>query len=390
MQSRRDFLKQSGLLGAAALSPILLATLQAEEQGSTASAGNKSFTIPMHEEIRIIPPRRKITIPDVGEFKVLKGDFHIHTIFSDGSVWPENRITEAAGNGLDIIAITDHIEYRPHIGGNGIKLRDLNDEHNLAYNRAKPVADRENILLVRGTEITKFQMPPGHFNALFVEDVNPIAAAVEDVWKMFEETKNQGGFLLWNHPGWASTSGGLPKGEPITFFPMHEEFFKKGFMDGIETFNGTEFYPIVSDWVEEKELAIFANSDIHKSEFDTYGVRNTRRPITLVLAKERTLESAKEAFFAKRTVAWFNHRIAGRAKIVRDLFDACIGMKKEGNRVLFTNKSDIPVEVQAGSEGEKTVLVPAMGSAPVEQTSDSFTISNWWVGRDKPLRVEFS
>ena len=45
----------------------------------------------------------KIVIPDVEGYKTLKGEFHIHTIFSDGSVWPETRVREAAWEGLVLV-----------------------------------------------------------------------------------------------------------------------------------------------------------------------------------------------------------------------------------------------------------------------------------------------
>ena len=46
----------------------------------------------------------KIVIPNVDGYVTLKGDFHIHTIFSDASVWPTTRVQEAAWEGLDVIA----------------------------------------------------------------------------------------------------------------------------------------------------------------------------------------------------------------------------------------------------------------------------------------------
>src|SRR5690554_7062845 len=58
--------------------------------------------------------RYNIRIPDIDGYKTLKGDFHIHTVFSDGKVWPDQRVKEAWNEGLDVIAITDHIEYRPN------------------------------------------------------------------------------------------------------------------------------------------------------------------------------------------------------------------------------------------------------------------------------------
>ncbi len=56
----------------------------------------------------------QINFPDILGQKTLKCDLHMHTVFSDGSVWPTVRVDEALRLGLDAIAITDHIEYQPH------------------------------------------------------------------------------------------------------------------------------------------------------------------------------------------------------------------------------------------------------------------------------------
>jgi hypothetical protein len=53
---------------------------------------------------------------------------------------------------LDAIAISDHIEYRPH-------SQDIKSDHNRSYEIAKPLADQLGLILIRGTEITR-KMPP--------------------------------------------------------------------------------------------------------------------------------------------------------------------------------------------------------------------------------------
>ena len=58
--------------------------------------------------------RTEINIPDIPGYLTLKCDFHMHTVFSDGDVWPTVRVQEAWLEGLDAISITDHIEYLPH------------------------------------------------------------------------------------------------------------------------------------------------------------------------------------------------------------------------------------------------------------------------------------
>lgn len=60
-----------------------------------------------------IKARHEICLPQIDDYQLLKCDFHIHTIFSDGIVWPSLRVQEAWEEGLDAIAITDHIEGQP-------------------------------------------------------------------------------------------------------------------------------------------------------------------------------------------------------------------------------------------------------------------------------------
>ena len=57
--------------------------------------------------------RKIVNLPDLPGYVTLKCDFHMHTVFSDGNVWPTVRVGEAYRDGLDAIAITDHIEYSP-------------------------------------------------------------------------------------------------------------------------------------------------------------------------------------------------------------------------------------------------------------------------------------
>ena len=56
--------------------------------------------------------RTEIFLPQVNGYNVYKADLHTHTLYSDGSVMPAFRVLEAWQQGLDIIAITDHLESR--------------------------------------------------------------------------------------------------------------------------------------------------------------------------------------------------------------------------------------------------------------------------------------
>ena len=56
--------------------------------------------------------RTEIFLPQVNGYNVYKADLHTHTLYSDGSVMPAFRVLEAWQQGLDVIAITDHLESR--------------------------------------------------------------------------------------------------------------------------------------------------------------------------------------------------------------------------------------------------------------------------------------
>ncbi len=84
----------------------------------------------VHAHEPVTRARSPIQLPEVPGYVTLKCDFHIHTVFSDGLVWPSLRAEEAWREGLDAIAITDHIEYQPH-------KADITTNHNRSYEIAK-------------------------------------------------------------------------------------------------------------------------------------------------------------------------------------------------------------------------------------------------------------
>jgi 3',5'-nucleoside bisphosphate phosphatase len=83
--------------------------------------------------------RKEINIPNIPGYQTIKCDFHMHTVFSDGQVCPTIRVYEAWRDGLDVIAITDHINYRlPKLKDSGY-LQVGN--HNAPYDEAKLTAE---------------------------------------------------------------------------------------------------------------------------------------------------------------------------------------------------------------------------------------------------------
>ena len=256
--------------------------------------------------------RQEILLPDIPGYLTLKCDFHMHTVYSDGVVWPTVRVNEAWEDGLDAIAITDHIEGHP---------KKMPGQKRTQYDIALPNALAQNIILVRAGEISR-GMPPGHFNALFINNVDTLD--MPDYKDALEEAVRQGGFIIWNHPGWRKQQPDTTK-----WMVEHDFIYKKGWMHGIEVFNEKEWYPEAIQWALDKNLAITGNSDVHDFYENYYDVDNYPiRPVTLVFAKERNEASLKEAMFAKRTAALFFNKLVGKEEYTGPLVKQSIKVEK--------------------------------------------------------------
>lgn len=283
--------------------------------------------------------RMEYKLPDIPGFYTMKGDFHIHTFYSDGSVSPEDRVREAWHDGLDVIAITDHIEYPNSL----MQQFNLNQSYNLALK----LAQEYGILLIKGGEITR-SMPPGHFNALFLTDVDKLKLPnVDDV---YNEVVKQNGFLVWNHPGWSAQIK-----DSLTWYPKHTELYNQKKLNGIEIFNEKEYYPQVFQWALDKNITIFANSDIHAPIQYLYDpVKKEQRAMTVVFVSEKTLQGVKDAFLNHRTVAIFDQKIYGDEQYIKPLIQNCIVVsenvtipqKNNEIYVSLTNISDFPILLQ--------------------------------------------
>lgn len=88
--------------------------------------------------------------------------------------------------------------------------------------------------------------------------------------------------------------------------------------------NGGEFYPKAISRAHAKNLFVSANTDIHDSATETYRAQGHRRNMTLIFAKENTLEALREAIEARRTLAYSFGTIAGDEQLLKDLFTASV------------------------------------------------------------------
>lgn len=313
--------------------------------------------------------REQIRIPSIDNYIPLKCDFHIHTVFSDGAVWPDVRVDEAWQNGLDAIAITDHIEYRPK---RDIIKGDLNE----SYNIAKKQGDAIGFIVIKGTEITR-AMPLGHLNALFIKDAVAIENA--DPLQSIDEAVKQGAFIMWNHPGWPD--------DTTVMYPVHEKLIKEGKIHGIEVFNQYEYYPRSFDWCNTHKLAYMANSDIHGPITQDYGFGFNTRPITIVFATDRSEKALHEALRAARTATLFNGKLAGDEAILKKMvIEAIATHVLTPSKMEVVNTSDIQFRITNGSA---TWILPAGKSIRIDTPNDEtvYTVENCYTGMNQQLKL---
>ena len=298
-----------------------------------------------------------LEIPSIPGYLTLKCDFHSHTVFSDGLVWPTVRIEEAWRDGLDVLALTDHLEYQPH-------KDDVPLNPNRPYALALEDARRLGILLIRGAEITR-EMPPGHLNAIFLEDLNPLI--VSDYRKAVQAAVKQGAFIFWNHPDFPG---------PEKQFVWNVEIEKlraEGSLRGVEVANGENYYPESQRWCMEKKLTMIGDSDTHypvSMEYDLAG--GGHRPMTLVFAEERTLASVKKALIARRTVVYWKNQLIGEAQFLRPIFQASVeilnpDIEISGNReaiVRIRNRSDLSFVLEPDDRESRPLNFSALVLSP--------------------------
>ena len=274
--------------------------------------------------------------PNIEGYLTLKTDLHMHSVFSDGSVWPDIRVQEALMDGLDAIAITEHLEYQPH--SSDIPHPDRNRAIVLAQQEAKD----HNLIIIPGSEITR-SAPIGHNNAIFIGDANELLQ--DDALQSFKTAKKQGAFVFWNHPAWYAQS---PDGNPVL-----RDFQKKRIaqneLHGIEVINFGAYAEESLALALEYNLAILATSDVHGLIEWDYANKGLKRPLTLVFSKERSLNGMKEALFARRTVAAYNDLLIGKEDFLIPLIQAMVEIQ---NISYINNTSILRLELSNNSSSD--------------------------------------
>ena len=331
-------------------------------------------------------PARAIEFPDTADYQTLTVDLHTHSVFSDGHVWPKTRVEEALRDQLDALAITEHLEYQPH-------LSDIPHlDRNRAYDIAADAAKNTDLIVIRGSEITR-DAPAGHINAVFIDDANKLLkvenppsdrtnttafyrAARE--WPAQEAVKAahaQNAFIFWNHPYWTRQS---PDGI-ARINDFHAANARSGLLHGIEIANGQTYSEEAFQIALDNDLALIGVSDVHDLiDWDYKPHEGGHRPVTLVFAEAKTAEAMKDALFARRTVVWFRNLLIGREQHLQPLLQASLSASTLRYRngtivaeVVLSNTSDAAFELRYTGDytfmfSADRITVPAHGQITVQ------------------------
>ena len=330
------------------------------------------------------PCRKEIMIPStLNGYNVYKADLHTHSIFSDGLVHPKWRVYEAWQDGLDVMAVTEHIENRAYENMFHEYLKEYTDKEyqkgpaglknvdiNFSIREAKKEAVKYGITIIPGSEITRSGSEVGHFNALFTTDNNLIYD--EDPVQSIRNAKSQGALVMHNHPGW--------RRKDIKMTPTEKTAYGEGLIDGVEVMNGGMFFPGIIDRVRE-----------YRTTACDYRLTGADRPMTLILAKDKSLESLREALLQRRTIAFGFNTLCGSEELLRDFFHACVKVTRiNETSVLVTNMTSITFKLQQG-KGRILNFDPFTSMvATVKKGSDtvSYRVVNMWTGVDSHPVIE--
>ena len=392
-----------------------------------------------HGSVRPAEPReRTIEFPDTAAYETVVLDLHTHSVFSDGHVWPTVRVAEALYDGIDGLAITEHLEWQPH-------LTDIpHPDRNRAAEEAARAASGHSLLVIPGVEITR-RDDVGHINAVFVEDanalvdrlptldhapehlfdsraaaeafavassptyrgahtierdgrewwvpfadeptyftlINYVAGESRDAREVLQAARRQGAFSFWNHPGFASPNAPLPE--------FHREAVLADLLHGVEIANGATYYENAFRLALEHDLALIGTSDIHELidwAFEPH--RGGHRPVTLAFAASKSAADIQAALEAKRTVVWWRNTLLGRDRDMRPLVTASIVLESvnawangNGLNLVIDNRSDVEWLLAPSGDAKFVRQAGIVRLAPNEKTNLSV-----WLDTDGRTSVD--
>jgi len=289
------------------------------------------------------------TFPKVGEYEVLRGDFHMHTVNSDGKLTARERIDEAKERDLDVLAITDHgnfraarfaMQYAQELGLVAIRGMETGFPDGTKYHVVALGFDP----LLKPRDSHRWSTEPGGKTAYYQDEMRKVQAA--------------GGLLFIAHP------------HPETMTDAMKWGVKQGIIQGMELHNTKTFIPRGFDWGLENNLTLFANSDAHRA---------AALPYTLVFAKQRSAQAVMDAIRARRTATLYETTFRGRQDMLSRLFAAMVKARevKDGANNYLEIENLGPVALKGSVDGAQAIEIAEGSKTKIPWTGAKNVSIKW-------------
>jgi predicted metal-dependent phosphoesterase TrpH len=275
------------------------------------------------------------------QLRPLKGDLHMHSIYSDGKTTPFAMALACLGAGMDFISITDHDSYEGSLQAiqkvkqNNIDLLVLKGEEVSVGGKADMSVAQGNghILSINANKSIEEQRKNSKKYEKELEDIvkvlkkenidksiDPIHYA-KNIW-VINKIKEAKGISILAHPNWVYRDGK---------YHLHQAFYKEMLktskLDGVEVFgeekikehNNMTHLTALQTKNRHKYLAPFANSDAHDSDHEV-GER-----FTVLFVKEKSASNIITAIQEGLTCAVFKrenyeHQFIGKDALAQYVY----------------------------------------------------------------------
>ena len=236
--------------------------------------------------------------------------------------------------------------------------------------------------MVLGCEISRNPQEKGHFNALFLKDINAIYNIDEK--ETFRNVHKQGGLVIHNHPAYRRNT--TDKSE------WQEEVYKEKLFDGVEIVNGVNFYPKMIRRCVDENLIMIGATDSHRPTSGQFKDSGFFRTMTIIFAKENTEKAIKDALLKHRTIVYSGGDLMGDEMWLSEFAKASIACKDMGvskkkgleyQKFALTNCTSITYKLRWGKAAH-CVLEPFQSAVVELRVKDGnarapkFTVDNMW------------
>lgn len=275
------------------------------------------------------------------KLRPLKGDLHMHSIYSDGKTTPFSMVMASLGAGMDFISITDHDKYEGaqnaiekvkknsidilvlageevSVGGKKDMSLSQGNGHILSINANKSIQNQRNDTKKYEKELKEI------VKSLKKENIDKninLSHYAKNIW-VINKIKESKGISILAHPNWVYRDGK---------YHLHQAFYKEmlksSHLDGVEVFgeekikehNNMTHLTALQTKNRHKYLAPFANSDAHDSDHEI-GDR-----FTILFVKEKSASSIVEAMRKGITCAIFKrehyeHQFIGKDELAQYVY----------------------------------------------------------------------